>query len=217
MRALYSLDLVLLAPHGGTWYVCAPDTGGRGRAAARALPTMSYGRAAGDALAAAARQFAGKTIGATPRWLSQVGAFTDAGHPTDAAVSVGFVAVYPDSAVDEDDAWVRAEGAQVPARQKAMIRAAMLMLRHAVEHEPVAFHALPAQFTLRELQQVYELLLARRLHKASFRRALHAAHVVEPTKSWRTEGRGRPAQLFKFAPRRRRLAQRGVRFDVAAA
>jgi 8-oxo-dGTP diphosphatase len=217
MRALYSLDLVLLAPHGGTWYVCAPEQGTRGRGAQRVLPTMSYARAAGDALAGAARTFAGKTIGASPRWLTQVGAFTDAGHPSDAAVSVGFVAVYPETAVSDDPSWVRAESAQVPARQKAMIRAAMLMLRHAVEHEPVAFHALPAHFTLRELQQVYELLLSRRLHKASFRRALHAAHVVEPTKAWRTEGRGRPAQLFKFAPRRKRSAQRGVRFDVAAA
>jgi ABC-type multidrug transport system fused ATPase/permease subunit len=69
--------------------------------------------------------------------------------------------------------------------------------------------------TLRELQQVYELLLERPLHKASFRRSLHAAHLVEPTKAWRAEGRGRPAQLYKFAPRRRRGAVRGVRFELA--
>lgn len=217
MRAVYSLDLVLLAPHDGSWYVCAPTTGGRGRGATRALPSMSYSRATGAALSAAAKTFAGKTLGAAPRWLTQVGAFTEAGHPSAAAVSVAFVAVYPEATVTEDGRWVRVEGASLPARQKAMLRAAMLMLRHAVEHEPVAFHALPTQFTLRELQQVYELLLSRRLHKASFRRALHAAHVVEPMKAWRSEGRGRPAQLFRYSPRRKRAAQRGVRFDVAAA
>ena len=60
----------------------------------------------------------------------------------------------------------------------------------------------------------YELLLGRRLHKASFRRALQAAWLVEPTDEWRSEGRGRPAQLFRYAPRRRRNQRRGVRFDL---
>ena len=65
----------------------------------------------------------------------------------------------------------------------------------------------------------YEILLGRRLHKASFRRALQAAYLVEPTDEWRSEGRGRPAQLFTFAPRKRRASQgsrRAVRFDLLA-
>ena len=35
----------------------------------------------------------------------------------------------------------------------------------------------------------------------------------EPTEEWRSEGRGRPAQLFRYAPTRRRNAPRGVRFE----
>ena len=58
------------------------------------------------------------------------------------------------------------------------------------------------------------MLLGRRLHKASFRRALHAAALVEPTDEWRSEGRGRPAQLFRFAPRKRRKVKRGVQFNL---
>jgi hypothetical protein len=73
---------------------------------------------------------------------------------------------------------------------------------------------LPALFTLTDLQQAYELLLGRRLHKASFRRALHASWLVEPTDGWRSEGRGRPAQLFRYSPRKRRGHHRGVRFDL---
>ena len=79
---------------------------------------------------------------------------------------------------------------------------------------PVAFHLLPRTFTLSELQEVYEILLGRRLHKASFRRALQAAYLVEPTDEWRSEGRGRPAQLFRYAPRKRRGVRRAVRFDL---
>ena len=34
------------------------------------------------------------------------------------------------------------------------------------------------------------------------------------TDEWRSEGRGRPAQLFRYAPRKRRSQRRGVRFDL---
>jgi 8-oxo-dGTP diphosphatase len=74
---------------------------------------------------------------------------------------------------------------------------------------------LPQRFTLSDLQRVYEIMLGRRLHKASFRRALQAATLVEPTDEWRSEGRGRPAQLFRYAPKRKRRVRRGLRFDLA--
>jgi len=83
-----------------------------------------------------------------------------------------------------------------------------------MDQSPVAFRLLPPTFTLSELQHMYELLLGKRLHKASFRRALQAAWLVEPTEEWRSEGRGRPAQLFRYAPRKRRPAQRGIRLDM---
>ena len=79
---------------------------------------------------------------------------------------------------------------------------------------PIAFRMLPVSFTLSDLQEIYELLLGRRLHKASFRRALQAAFLVEPTAAWRSEGRGRPAQLYRYAPRKRRGVRRSVRFEL---
>ena len=54
-------------------------------------------------------------------------------------------------------------------------------MRARVDQHPVAFGLLPPTFTLSELQSVYELLLGRRLHKASFRRSLHASSLVEAT------------------------------------
>ena len=83
----------------------------------------------------------------------------------------------------------------------------------ALRPQPACAH--PAAFTLAELQEIYELLLGRRLHKASFRRALQGSRLVQATDVWRSEGRGRPAQLFRFAPKKRRGAQRGLRFDFA--
>lgn len=89
----------------------------------------------------------------------------------------------------------------------------MQAIRARLDQSPIAFRLLPPTFTLSQLQEIYELLLGRRLHKASFRRALHASWLVEPTDEWRSEGRGRPAQLFRYAPRRRRGSRRGVRFE----
>ena len=100
-----------------------------------------------------------------------------------------------------------------PARQATMVAAAITALRDRMDLEPIAFRMLPPEFTLSELQEVYELLLGRRLHKASFRRALQGAYLVEPTDTWRSEGRGRPAQIFRYAPRKRRAVRRSVRFE----
>ena len=95
-----------------------------------------------------------------------------------------------------------------------MLDGAISTLRVRMDQSPVAFRLLPPTFTLSDLQHMYELLLGKRLHKASFRRALQAAWLVEPTEEWRSEGRGRPAQLFRYAPRKRRPTQRGIRLDM---
>lgn len=95
-----------------------------------------------------------------------------------------------------------------------MVGGALALLRERLDVTPVAFHLLPEVFTLSQLQEVYELVLGHSLHKASFRRALQAASLVRPLAQWRTEGRGRPAQLYRYAPRKRRGIRRGVRFDI---
>jgi 8-oxo-dGTP diphosphatase len=153
-----------------------------------------------------------------PALLEQVGAFADARrHPGDADVSVGVVALTPPA---ELSSLASAEWFSLSAlpplapRHRAIVDRAITVVRQRVDQSPLAFRLLPPTFTLSDLQGIYELLLGRRLHKASFRRALQASYLVEPTDEWRSEGRGRPAQLFRYAPRKRRGARRGVRFDL---
>jgi hypothetical protein len=172
---------------------------------------------AGEMLDATAARVADDALGEAPTWMEQIGAFGDGKrHPSDADVSVAFVALVP-----HETATPRAGYAWFPMRdlpplsprQRAMIESARRTIEGRLDQAPIAFRLLPATFTLSELQQMYELLLGKRLHKASFRRALQAAWLVEPTEEWRSEGRGRPAQLFRYAPKKRRRPQRGVRFD----
>jgi 8-oxo-dGTP diphosphatase len=166
----------------------------------------------------AAERVATSVLGASPAALEQVATFGDARrHPGDAQLSISYVGLVPHGAAAqavEQAAWVEVDQLPpLPPRQRAIVDAAVGVVRRRIDQSPLAFRLLPPAFTLSELQSIYELLLGRSLHKASFRRALQAAFLVEPTDQWRSEGRGRPAQLYRYAPRRRRGARRGVRFD----
>jgi 8-oxo-dGTP diphosphatase len=175
-------------------------------AAARGVTLPQAALASAAAPDDAADAFIKRTLGRPAAWRSQVGVLRD-----DGALAILYVAVLPaDSAVPPNHEWRGLPRTAAPG----LLRAALAHLRERIDREPVAFRLLGATFTLSDLQRVYELLLERRVHKASFRRSLMAAHLVEPTEHWRSEGRGRPAQLFRFAPRRRRGLQRAVRFDL---
>jgi hypothetical protein len=171
------------------------------------------------ALDDAAGKIAANALGVTPGWMEQVCAFGDEKrHPSETEISVAFAGLVPAGTpppVGGAYAWFPVgELPTLPPRHRAMLDSAVGMIRLRMDQSPVAFRLLPPTFTLGELQHMYELLLGKRLHKASFRRALQAAWLVEPTDEWRTEGRGRPAQLFRYAPRKRRPTQRGIRLDL---
>jgi 8-oxo-dGTP diphosphatase len=75
---------------------------------------------------------------------------------------------------------------------------ALERLRYKTEYAPVAFQLLPRTFTLSELQEVYEVILEKVLDKRNFRRKILGLDIVEDTGELRSEGRGRPAALYRF-------------------
>jgi 8-oxo-dGTP diphosphatase len=156
-------------------------------------------------------------LGESPTWIEQIGAFGEGKrHPSDADASVAYVALIPHETARAGGGHTWFQVSDLPPlapRQRAMVEGASKTIQRSLDQAPIAFRLLPVTFTLSELQQMYELLLGKRLHKASFRRALQAAWLVEPMDEWRSEGRGRPAQLFRYSPKKRRRAHRGVRFD----
>ncbi len=212
-----SVDIVVISPQAKSLAVLlakSPDSRSRER---WILPWD--GPRGEESLADAAMRISRATLGAAPAAIEQIRAFGDTRrHPGDADVSIGFVAFVPVNghAVAEPGLeWFGVD--QLPTlapRHRGIVDAAFDMVRSRIDQSPVAFRLLPPTFTLSELQSIYERLLGRRLHKASFRRALQAAYLVEPTDEWRSEGRGRPAQLFRYAPKKRRDNRRGVRFDL---
>ena len=152
-----------------------------------------------------------------PSFLDQAGASGGARRQSDASqVIVTYFGLVPDAGAGRSELqWVGVSDlSTLSPRQRQEVETAVAAVRAQVDQQPIAFRLLPAAFTLSELQAVYELLMGRRLHKASFRRSLHASALVEATDEWRSEGRGRPAQLFRYTPPRRRRQRRGIRLDL---
>jgi len=73
-------------------------------------------------------------------------------------------------------------------------------LRGKLEYTTIGFQLLAPEFTLSELQDVYEAILNRRLDKRNFRKKLLLTRIVEPTAHTRMGGQHRPAQLYRFNP-----------------
>jgi 8-oxo-dGTP diphosphatase len=214
-RTTLAVDVVVLSPRTDALAVLLV----RAPAGARERWSLPWDAPhTGEALEDAAARIANAALGASPAYFEQVGSVSDGRrHPGDADVSVGIAALSPFGvgAPVVDAEWFPL--ASLPAltpRHRTIVDRAAAVVRQRVDQSPLAFRLLPPAFTLSDLQSVYEILLGRPLHKASFRRALQASYLVEPTDEWHSEGRGRPAQLFRYAPRKRRGARRGVRFDL---
>jgi 8-oxo-dGTP diphosphatase len=218
-RTGYTIDVVLLTVQEGELAVALVRAEGKPGERLRERWVLPWEAGVPDEpLRNAADRVAAEVRGSAPVWMEQVGAFGDGRrHPGPAPLSLAFVGLVPTGLVLPADGGAEFHPVdELPAlapRQRAMIDAAVAHVRGRVGQSPVPFRLLPSTFTLSELQELYELLLGRRLHKASFRRSLQAARIVEATDEWRSEGRGRPAQLFRYAPKRRRNAPRGVRFE----
>ena len=74
---------------------------------------------------------------------------------------------------------------------------ALIRLRYKLEYSAVGFQLLPEKFTLRELQDAYEIILGTKLDKGNFRSKLRKTEVVEAVDGYRDTG-GRPARLYRF-------------------
>jgi len=71
-------------------------------------------------------------------------------------------------------------------------------LRARIKYRPVVFELMPPSFTLLQLQQAFEALAGRRLHKQNFRRLVESQNLVEETGQLAGRAIGRPAKLFRF-------------------
>ena len=65
-----------------------------------------------------------------------------------------------------------------------------------LNYSTIALQFMPENFTLSELQQVYESILGERLDKRNFRKRLMALDCIKDTGNSRLNGNHRPARLY---------------------
>ena len=76
-----------------------------------------------------------------------------------------------------------------------IIAHSLFTLRRLIRVSDIAFELLPEQFTLSELQKIYETVLDKELLTPAFRRSV--AGLVEETGQFETNVKHRPSKLFK--------------------
>lgn len=92
---------------------------------------------------------------------------------------------------------------------KEIIRYARWRLANKVEYTGIAFHLVEREFTLPELQRVYEILLGKSLYKANFRKKV--AGLIEETEHMTSGDAHRPSRLYRAKEEvvRRRKTEEG--------
>jgi len=81
-------------------------------------------------------------------------------------------------------------------------KVAIQRLRSKLEYTNIAWSVLPKEFSLTELQTIYEAILDRSLDKRNFRKKIQALALLKDTGRRRTGATNRPALLYEFKQRK---------------
>jgi 8-oxo-dGTP diphosphatase len=87
-------------------------------------------------------------------------------------------------------------------RNNEVVDYALQRLRAKLDYSNVAYSLLPSEFSLSRLQATYEAISAKPLDKRNFRKRILSLDIIEPTGHVASEGRHRPAQLYRFRQRK---------------
>lgn len=124
--------------------------------------------------------------------------------PRERVISVAYYALIPSDRITLKPASDATEAAwfafdELPTLafdHREIVEKAHERLVAKLDYSTIAFQFLPKQFTLSELQNVYETLRAETLDKRNFRKWILARNLIEATGAERRNGSHRPAQLF---------------------
>ena len=92
--------------------------------------------------------------------------------------------------------FVEVENDKIAFDHTIVILSGIERLRNKVEYTDIVFNMMPDLFTLGELQQVYEVILNKKLLDPAFRRII--ADKVVKTNKLKTGGGHRPSYLFEY-------------------
>jgi 8-oxo-dGTP diphosphatase len=215
-RPLTTVDLVIFSIRDDELTVLLvqrPSASGEPFPGRWALPGGFIDTARDRDLEACARRKLVEETGVEAPYLEQLGTFgTATRDPRGWSVThVYFALMTSDNVVlraggnAPDSRWfsVRGEGVResLAFDHAEILRAALTRLRSKVEYTSLPTFLLPGEFTLTQLQRIYEVILGRALEKKAFRTRVMGADILEASPR-KLSGPNRPAQLYKLKRRR---------------
>jgi len=107
-----------------------------------------------------------------------------------------------------DIAWHNADHLPVLAfDHKEIIAYGKERLASKLAYSNIAYALLPKEFTLTELQSLYESILGRALDKRNFRKKIQEVKLVKGSGKMRRDGPSRPAKLYMFSDRQPKMVE----------
>lgn len=162
-----------------------------------------------ESLEDAARRKLVEETGLRPSYLEQLYTFGRPDRdPRGRIISVAYYALVRTDDVEvaaglgaEEAAWYRVTAlpAELAFDNAEIISYALWRLRSKLEYAHVAFQFLPPTFTLRQLREVYEIILGLdgRIDPSNFRRHVEESGTIVPTDQRVEGGRHRPPRLYR--------------------
>ncbi len=101
----------------------------------------------------------------------------------------------------EDTKWAKISGDKIEEKlafdHDLILKHGLQRLKHKLLYTSLPIYLMPKDFTLGQLQQVYEIILNNKLDHKSFRRRMMSVDILEDTGELKTEGK-RPAKLYRL-------------------
>ena len=151
-----------------------------------------------------------EVIGNKDVYLEQLNAFGKIyRHPIGRVVDVAFYSLINMGTdihavrTDKEIAWVPvADVPELAYDHNEILELAMARLRRRLVNRPIGFKLLPKEFTLTDLQQLYEQILGRVLDKRNFRKKVTKLNILIPKGTETTDNPGRKPRLYVFNEKR---------------
>ncbi|MBL7058054.1 NUDIX hydrolase [Patescibacteria group bacterium] len=94
---------------------------------------------------------------------------------------------------------VNAIPSKIAYDHKEIIKVAITRLRSKVVYTNIVRYLMPDEFTLTDLQRIYEVILGREFDKRNFRKKMMVIKMITDTKRKTSGGAHRPASLYRFS------------------
>ena len=160
-----------------------------------------------ESLREAAMRVLQEKTGIKDVYLEQLYSFGEPNRdPRGRVITIAFFALLPRQSVDlakTPDAlhlkWTPINSLpQLAFDHEKIIEVAFERIKNKLSYSTIAQGLLPEKFRFSELQNIYEIILGKKIDKRNFRKKLTSLDLVVPTESMYKEGSHRPARLYKF-------------------